>query len=80
MAEFTSTVPATESYTITPSDESDLAKNARALRVDGGGDLKFTTIKDITDTWTVLDGEILPIQVKRVWDTGTTATGIHALV
>lgn len=78
--EFKSTVPGTKSYLITPNDSTDLAQNARSLRVDGAGTLKFTTINDTTDTWEVFAGDYILLQVKRVFATGTTATGIHVII
>lgn len=80
MSEFTSVVPGTKSYAVTPNDSEDLPAQARVLRVDVGGTLKFTTINDTTDTWTVYNGEYILMQVKRVWATGTTATGIHRII
>lgn len=53
---------------------------AHSLRVDGAGAVKFTGIDGTVDTWTVAAGEIIPITVRLVWRTGTTATGIHAVI
>jgi hypothetical protein len=81
MAEFTSTVPFTEIYDVTPSDSTDLTKPARALYVGVGGDLKITTIGDTTATMVgVPSGSYVLGQVKRVWATGTTAEDINALL
>lgn len=78
--EYSSTVPFTKSVSVTPDDSNNLVNNARSLYIEVGGDIKFTTINDITDTWTVPDNFYLLGQIKRVFDTDTTATGIHALI
>jgi hypothetical protein len=78
--EFKSVVPGTRSFLITPSDENNLPQNARSLRVDVGGSLKFTTIGGTTDTWEVSDKETIPMQMEKIFATGTTATGIHGIV
>lgn len=70
----------TQSYTITPNDSADLTNYARALYVTVGGTVTFTTVDDITDTITVPDSFIVPGQIKRVFSTGTTATGIHSWI
>jgi len=78
--EFTSIVPGTKSFEITPDDDNDLSQNARSLRVDSGGSLKFTTIGGTIDSWEVSDKETIPLQIKKVFATGTTADGIHVIV
>jgi hypothetical protein len=78
--EFKSVVPGTRSFVITPDDDVNLSQNARSLRVDVGGTLKFTTVGGTTDTWEVSDKETIPMQIQKVFATGTTATGIHGIV
>jgi hypothetical protein len=78
--EYTSTVPATKGYEITPSDSTDLSPHARVLFIGTGGDLKITTKGDTTITFPVLTGQYVLFQVKRVWATGTTATDIVSMV
>ena len=72
------TNPVIGSAAVTTSDTVDLPKIPRALWVDVGGNIKVTLLDGTTDTFTVLAG-LLPFCVRRVWATGTTATGIHAL-
>ena len=79
---FRSTDPASETFAIAAAD-ADLSENARSLYVGGAGDLRITAIRDTDEEYTtfanVNAGSILPIQVKRVWSTGTTATNIIGL-
>lgn len=63
---------------ITPSDANDLSYYALMLVIGTGGALKVTTISNETVTLTVPAGQ-LPLHVKKVFATGTTATGITAL-
>ena len=65
---------------VTPSDDDDLEVSARALRIGTGGTLRITTAKGNVRNTNVDDGEVLLVQVTRVHATGTTATGIEALI
>lgn len=72
--------PAEYAAAVTPSDSIDLTKVPRALYVGGSGNLNV----DMPDGSTVqfngvLGGSILPVRVKRVRSTNTTATYIVAL-
>lgn len=71
--------PADDYFSITPSDSADLAVMPRALAIASGGTLKVTKPNGNTDTLTVPAG-VLPIRVRRVWSTGTSASGISGLV
>ena len=65
---------------VTPSDSVDLTTNARALYIGGTGAVKVTTVAGDAVTFSAAQaGSILPIAVRRVWSTGTTATNILAL-
>ncbi len=72
--------PATDALPVTPSDSVDLAHVAIALYVETGGTLDIVTVAGNTRSLSVLDHSILPLGVRRVNATGTTASGIHALV
>ena len=72
--------PATDAVAVTPDDTNDLPEVAIGLYVEMGGALNVVTIAGETRTITVADFSILPVGVRRVRATGTTATGIHALV
>jgi hypothetical protein len=74
--------PANGAAAITPSNTTDLTVYARGIYVGVGGNITV----DMTDSGTnitflaVPQGTILPIQVKRVYSTGTTATNLVALL
>ena len=67
-------------FSITPSDDTDLTNNC-LIRVGGnGGDIKVTTTGGDTETLkNVSTGDILPIWIKKVFSTGTTATDLEGL-
>jgi len=62
------------------SDTADFPIVARALFVGGTGNVKVKTWynEDVTFT-NVQDGFILPVTVRRLYSTGTTATTIVGL-
>lgn len=77
------TVPAKRAAIVVPNDNTDLLEYPKALRVGGAGNLKILPSRNADDapiTIAVTAGEVVPIQVRRVWATGTTATGILALM
>jgi len=69
--------PANDLIPVTPSDTADLPVVAVALYVEGKGAVRFVSQAGQTRTVALLDGAILPVGVRRVMATGTTATGIH---
>lgn len=71
--------PAEDVIAVTPSDSVDLVSNSKAIIVAVGGALKLTTVAGNTSTITVPAGQF-SIRATRIWSTGTTATGITALV
>lgn len=66
---------------IAPDDDADLAVPCAGLYVGGAGDLVVVLVDDETETDfpDVPAGSILPFAVKKVLETGTTATGIRGL-
>ncbi|MGY6704789.1 spike base protein, RCAP_Rcc01079 family [Roseinatronobacter sp.] len=72
--------PATDALPITPDDTTDLSHVALGLYVETGGTISIDTVEGATRSLTVADFSILPVGVRRVRATGTTASGIHALV
>ena len=72
--------PATDAFPVTPDDTTDLPMVAIALYVESGGTLVVNTVAGETRTINVADFSILPLGTSRVRATGTTASGIHALV
>ena len=73
------TVSAYDARAVTLSD-STILEPTRALFIGAGGNLKVTMAygTEVTFANTVA-GSILPIQVTKVWSTGTTATNVIAL-
>lgn len=65
---------------ITPSDILPLETPIRSIRAAVGGTLMITTALGNVRNTNILDGEILPICVKQVFATGTTATGIEGFI
>lgn len=65
---------------ITPNDAADLADTPKALWVSVTGTLAVVAAKDTANTGTQLGtvpaGTVIPIRVRRVMATGTTATVI----
>jgi hypothetical protein len=72
--------PANDILPVTPSDTTDMALVALALYVEHGGVVSLVTERNQTRVVEVADHAILPVGTRRVNATGTTATGIHALV
>jgi hypothetical protein len=71
--------PVAQGAAITPNDSTDLTRFCRAIYVGGSGNLKVTLLRGDVVTFTDLaSGIIHPIQAKRIWSTGTTATNILA--
>lgn len=64
---------------ITPNDAVDLAITSRALYIGQPGDLRVTTAGDDTVTFAGVPAGILPMRVRRVHATGTTAGAIVAI-
>lgn len=72
--------PATDIVPATPSDVTDFENVAVALYIETAGTLSFVTQAGTTRTVEVAGQYILPVGARRVNATGTTASGIHALV
>jgi hypothetical protein len=74
---------------VTPSDTLDipsvatqngLGNNGCVLYVGTGGTLKVTTVGGDEVTFTgIVSGTFVPVQVLKVWATGTSASNILAL-
>ena len=71
--------PAATIFDISPSDTADLDHPTTALNVITPGRVRVTTVDGSTGTISLHPGHTLPIRVQRVWQTGTTATGITGL-
>ena len=72
--------PAHDIVPVVPSDSTDLSDVAIGLYVETGGAVTVTTVRGESRTVQVADFSILPVGATRVLATGTTASGIHAMV
>ena len=72
--------PAQHGFAITPSDSVDLAAETRGLWVGGSGDLALTMASgDEVTVAGAVGGSLLPLRIRRVRATGTTATALVGL-
>ena len=73
--------PARDAAAVTPHNTNDLDEVTVSLYVGTAGDVKVNMAQtgDAITFPNVQDGSILPVQVTRVYDTGTTASDIVAL-
>jgi hypothetical protein len=73
--------PAANAVAVTPSDSTELTYVSRALYVGVGGNLAVKLRDDSIAVVLVgvAEGSVLPLQVKQVMATDTTATNIVAL-
>jgi hypothetical protein len=69
--------PATGGFSVTPAD-SDLSAPTRAVWVGTQGDLRVTLVSGGDVVLKNAFG-LLPISVKRIWSTNTTASNIVGL-
>jgi hypothetical protein len=72
--------PAVTVFNITPDDGTDLSHLTTALNVANPGTVRVTTEDGSVADITIHPGHAFPIRARRVWQTGTTATGIRGLV
>jgi hypothetical protein len=72
--------PGQGSRPVTPSNTADLDPPAMSLYVVGAGDVCFVGADGVEATWPVPANFVIPLAISRVKSTGTTATGIHAIV
>lgn len=69
----------TRGASVTPNDGADLSRPAHALYIGTSGNLRVTTIGGDELTFTNVPVGIFDVQVKKVFNTNTTAAGIFAL-
>lgn len=72
--------PAVTVFDITPNDSADLPQAITVLNVATPGTVRVTVVDGSTADLTLCPGAAFPVQARRVWQTGTTATGIRGLV
>jgi hypothetical protein len=73
----------TDMVPVTPADGADnvgTGNVAIGLYITGAGDVTFHNLDGVSRTIAVPDNFYLICSVKRVLATGTTATGIHAII
>lgn len=71
--------PAGDAFPVTPSDTAIIP--SRALYVGASGDVAVVTAAGNQVVFAgVPDGSIIPVRVRKVLSTGTTATGIVSLI
>lgn len=72
--------PASSVSLVTPNDDTDLATNSRGISFAEAGDLAVLLVADsepvVIPEGSLAAGSIHPLRVRRVLNTGTTATGI----
>lgn len=72
--------PARNAIAVVTSDTVDLTDHARALYIGSAGNVKVDTWGGDTVTFNnVPAGTFMPVSVRRVYATGTTASNIVAL-
>jgi len=74
------TFSAVDIVPVTPNDTVDLAQPARAIRAQGAGTLRITSGVGIVRDTNIAANQTLDVVALRVHATGTTATGIEALI
>lgn len=74
------TAPARHGFAVTPNDATDLVADSRAIYVGGAGTLAVQLVGGGTVSFAGLAaGTLLPVRVRRVLATGTSATQLVAL-
>lgn len=71
--------PAVTSFDVVPDDATDLPQTTTALNVIAPGRVRVTMAEGTIATLSISPGQAFPVRVRRVWQTGTTATGITGL-
>lgn len=66
--------PALLHIAITPDDTADLPQRPRVVYCQGAGTAVLRDDKGVTLTYSLAQGQILPLSPARVFATGTTAT------
>ncbi|MEM6488297.1 MAG: hypothetical protein AAF677_08520 [Pseudomonadota bacterium] len=74
------TGPGLDYVPVTPSDTADFPVVAVAVYAETGGSISFTSQKGTSRTVQVPNYGYLLCGVRRINATGTTASGLHAIV
>lgn len=75
----TLSTPATDVIEIIPDDANDLSDITKALNAATAGTIRVTTEGGTTTDVFIAAGVVFPLRVRRIWSTGTTATGLRGL-
>ncbi len=70
--------PITGAATVTPNDSTDLSETTLSLYIGTAGALKVTMFDGSVVTYPDITAGRHHLRVKRVWATGTSATGLIA--
>ncbi|CAN0602427.1 unnamed protein product, partial [Ectocarpus sp. 12 AP-2014] len=68
--------PAVTIFDIDPSDTGNLPHTTTALNVATPGTVRVTTLDGSVGDLTIHPGHPFPVRATRIWQTGTTATGV----
>ena len=71
--------PGFDSLDVTASNTTTYDPPLRSLYVTGAGDVAFVTLRGNTVTWTVPANFVIPVVMRQVLATGTTATGLKGI-
>lgn len=75
------TAPASHGFAVTPHDATELSEVTRALYVGGAGAVAVVLESGASVTFSgVAGGTVLPLRLRQVRATGTTATHLVGLV
>lgn len=72
--------PAETIFEITPDDGADLSRITTALNVATPGTVRLTLADGSVSDVSIAPGLAFPVRARRIWATGTSATGIRGLV
>ena len=72
--------PSVTVFEVTPDDTTDLPQTTSALNVATPGTVRITTADGSVSDLTIHPGHAFPVRASRIWQTGTSATGIRGLV
>lgn len=73
--------PATDGFAITPSDEDEFAEVTRALYIGTGGTVAAVLQSGAAVSFANLgSGTLLPVRLRQVKATGTTASGLVGML
>lgn len=72
--------PARNAFVISPSDNTELAVVTRGIWVGGDGNIVvMLELGDIVSFPGAVAGTVVPVCARKVYATGTTATGLRGL-